>query len=560
MLLVLIGGSTVALIWMALLAKDGSFAVLFSNLTPTDAAEARVKLAQMGIDARLENGGATIKVPSRRLDEATMMLALEGIPSGGSVGFELMDKSSIGQSKFQQEKNYHRMREGELARTLLTLQEVERARVHLALPDDSLFVKDQKSPTASVVLKLRRGQRLAERQLNGIVHLVSHSVEGMAPENVSIIDSEGNLLNSNTSDSGMQFTASQAGFKTGFEEQLKTRIESMLENIVGKGRVAARVTADFDFASLRQVSEKYDPEGQVVKSEQTSQESTSQSDAKQGGTGSDSNLPGAKPASSGTSRAGETNHSDVTKEYALSREWKETSTNMPVPKRVSVALLVDGIYEEVTKDGKKAQEFKPRSEEEVTKLQELVKAAMGYTTNEERQDLVTVECLPFKVEEPDATEAPWLSYHMRQLIEMGVTWGVVGLIGILLIFMVLKPAVSQILVSRMPEMGGMLPAGAAGMGDYQQGGSSAAMEAMRKLQESLPPGMELPPEALAEIRAMEGKLGEKDRAFNQMLQMNQLQAKSVTAQAQKVHQDVIESAKSDPHRTVSLMRQWMDEA
>ncbi|MCL5270422.1 MAG: flagellar M-ring protein FliF, partial [bacterium] len=317
LLLAIVMGSVCAMVALTLHTRTGGYVVLFTGMQAGDAGEAIGKLRQMGIEARLENGGTTIKVPRNRSDEAAMMMAMEGIPSSGIVGFELMDKNSLGQTKFQQEKNYLRMREGELARTLLSLREIERARVHLALPENVLFAQDSERPTASVVIKLHNGAALTDKQVSGIIHLVSHSVEGLQPEDVSIIDNLGNLLNESRLPEGATLTLTQNNFKTQYEDLLKSRIETMLEKVVGKGKVAARVQADFDFSTSREVKEIYNPDDQdpIKVSERTQTEV----DKSPGSAVAVTPPPTATPAAAqGTVPAGATN-SQLTTEYAVSK-------------------------------------------------------------------------------------------------------------------------------------------------------------------------------------------------------------------------------------------------
>ncbi len=586
MLLVIVLGSVAGMVYLTMRAQTGGYTVLFTGMQPQDAGEAVAKLRQMGIDPVLENGGTTIKVPKTKADDAAVMLAMEGIPSSGVVGFELMDKSSLGQSKFQQEKNYLRMREGELARTLLSIKEVERARVHLALPENSLFTKDNQKPTASIVLKLHTGANLDDRQVNGIVHLISHSVEGLAPEDVSIIDHMGNLLNLDRMPEGASITIAQQGFKTQFEDLMKIRIESMLEKVVGKGRVAARVQADFDFATMKEVKEIVNPDDQdpIKQSEKTQTEAKG---APPGALAGMTGVPGSTnniPPTSGSGATGTTDQAGAststnmqsTTEYALSRSKKETTQSMPTPQRVSVAVLVDGNYE-INKDDKGAekQEYKTRLPEEMAQLENLVKATVGFTNNDKRQDEVKVECAQFMIDTSDELEKPTIPNDLRKMIEIGIQWGVVGLVSLVLIFMVLRPAMKQILVSQnyveMPAglnpalaeqyqlaaNGGAMTDGTTG-GRTQNPAVGAALAAAQASGQ-LPPGMSLA--QLEQQLTME--MGDGSQGANKTLAMQHAaaqQAKLSSAQAQKVQSEVIDTAKNDPQKTVSLIRQWMDEA
>lgn len=571
--------------WMIYQAQTGGYTVLIQNLRPADGVEAMAKLQQLGIKARMESGGTTIQVPQTRFDDAIMMLSIEGIPSSGTVGYELMDKSSLGQSKFQQEKNYLRMREGELARTLLSLREVEKAKVHLALPEDSVFIKDEKAATASVVLKLHAGNKLEERQINGIVNLVSHGIEGLKPENVSIIDDNGNLINQARNDDASQSTEAQQNYKIKYEDLLKSRIESQLENIVGRGKVAARVQADFNFSTQHQISQRYNPDEQnpILKMEKAVSESLAGKAAAGGPTGapgSSSNLPatlsggaGANTTTSATA-AGDagTSKTDRTAEYAVSSTWDETQQTVPTPKKVSVAVLVDWAEDKDT-----AGKVTPRvrTPEEITAIEDLVKAAIGFTANETREDQIKVMCERFKTDAPDTAKESWFnSYPVRLMIQLGVQWGIVGLIGLLLILMVLRPALKQIMVTPMGSALQALPAGAGGLmgqisaetmqslppevqaalANNQARGGQKGIEAMGRLEDA-------PLDEVEEEEIPEELRDNKEAIKHFRLQrLAAKQARLTQAEAQKIHQEVLETAKSNPQKTVSLMRQWMDEA
>lgn len=585
--------------WLIIHAQSGGgYVTLLSNLRPADGVEALAKLQQIGIKAKLENGGTTILAPQSRFDDAIMMLSMEGIPSTGTVGYEMMDKSSLGQSKFQQEKNYLRMREGELARTLLSIREIERAKVHLALPEDSLFVTEEKPATASVALKLQRGARLSERQVSGVVNLVSHSVEGLKPENVSVIDEMGMQLNQPRNDDASQSTQAQQTYKLQYEDLQKSRVESMLENVIGRGKVSARVQAEFNFATQHQIRQTYNPDEQpaILRTEKQTAENETGKDRNgiQGAPGSASNLPlgagNGTTSATATAGPGGTTRTDRTAEYAVSSTWEETQQATPTPKRLSVAVLVDWAED---KDASGKSTWRPRTPEELTSLEDLVKAAIGYTQNETREDQVKVICERFKTDAGDTTKESFLSsYNGRQMIQLGVQWGIVGLIGLLLILMVLRPAVRQITVTAVGGGLQALPAGAAGAAGALEGpgGEGGAVEGggAPDALSQIPASMlaSLPPDVQAALRASQGgkggalsgpandgfddidiseipeELRDNQEAIRQfkLQRLAAKQARLTQVEAQRIHQEVMDTAKNNPQKTVSLLRQWMDEA
>jgi len=564
MLMLIMGGAITAMAYLAFRTEVGGTTTLYQNLLPSDASEMMAKLRQNGIEAQIETGGTAIKVPARKADEAIILLSMEGLPGSGTVGYEQMDKSTIGQTKSQQDKNYQRMREGELARTLQSIREVERARVHLALPEDSLFIKSERPVTASVVLKLRAGAKLDERQVNGIVHLVAHSVEGLKGENVSIIDNGGNLLNQSRRDEATETNATQQSFKTQTEELLKSRIESMLEKVVGPGKVSARVQTDFDFQTLRQTKEIYNPDDQekMLKSEKSMMESTARvgQSGVGGAPGSSSNMPGMMAAgqdkNSSASAEARPRRVETTSEYAVSKTIQESQQNAPTPQRISVAVLVDGNYElDNTVKGKPQQRFVRRSDEELAQLGKLVEATIGFS--EKRQDVVTVECAQFKIDAPEDMKEPFLSYPMRQMIQLGVEWGIIGLLGLLLIFMVLRPAMKQILVTPAGGEYAALPGGVArgelfgrgGEGIKRLGNAEAAPSNVEELDDL--PDAEVPEEMRGNQEAMR---------HYKLQRLAAKQARLTQVQAQKIQKEVVDTAKNNPQKTVSLLRQWIEEA
>lgn len=556
------------LAYLAFSAKRGAMQVLYPTLPPGEAIEAMAKLRQVGIDAQLDNNGTTLKAPSARADEALMLLAMEGIPGNGVIGLELMDKSTIGQTKFQQEKNYHRMREGELARTLLSIREIEHARVHLALPNNELFVKEEKPATASVVLKMRRGAQLSERQISGIVHLVAHGIEGLQSENVSIIDQNGNLLNPPKGDEGMLGSVTQQAYKTQYEELLKGRIESMLEPIIGRGKVAARVQAEFDFAKVRRVKETFNPDeqDQIVRMQKTQRETS----------GTPAEAAKTATASTSVSTPGQfKERNEQTTEYDVSKTWEESDQSVPTPVRLTVAVLVDGAYEPVGTDaqGQPKLEFRPRSPEDIAKIENLVKNTIGFTNNDKRQDDVKVECAQFKLDEQnEAAEPFYMSYPVRQWMQLSVPWVVTLVIGLLLVFLVLRPAMRQIMVTAVPAGAGghydALPAPAGGLRqmsrnelDASQGNVPAALRGGEG-----PLALNMGGMSLDDIQLDESEIPEELRGNQEAIRMFKLQkmaaqqARLSQAQSQNMHEEVITTAKANPQKTVSLLRQWMDEA
>ncbi|HQL00193.1 MAG TPA: flagellar basal-body MS-ring/collar protein FliF, partial [Smithellaceae bacterium] len=249
------------------------YRVLFSNLSAEDAASIVEKLNDRKIPYQLTAGGTTVSVPEGQVNQLRLELAASGLPQGGGVGFEIFDQKTLGATEFEQQLNYRRALQGELARTINGLDEIQSSRVHIALPKESLFLDQQKKPTASVTIKLKSGKALRPAQIEGIVHLVASSIEGMNPADVMVVDSRGNILSAKQNDTRLsKLTAQQMDYQRNMEKELAARIQSMLENVVGQGRAVVRVTADLDFRIMEKTEETYDPEAQVVRSQQRNSE------------------------------------------------------------------------------------------------------------------------------------------------------------------------------------------------------------------------------------------------------------------------------------------------
>jgi flagellar M-ring protein FliF len=319
----------------------------------------------------LEDGGKTILVPKSQIYELRLSLAGEGLPQSSVIGYEIFDRTNLGVSDFVQKVNYRRALEGELARTILGLEEVEGARVHLVIPEKALFKEDEKPATASVVLKLRSGTPLKKDAIQGIAHLVSSSVEGLDAGHVSIIDSRGRLLSDATASNAVAaMTASQYDLQQKVESFVSQKAQSLLDGLLGHGNALVQVSAELDFRQVERTMESFDPENQVVRSEQTSEEKTVVSDS-------------APPST----------RSNTVTNYEINKSVEHIIENTGNIKRLTVAALVNGVPKTVERDGQKVTEFAPRPKEEMDKITGLIRTAVGY--NALRNDEVTVTNLSF---------------------------------------------------------------------------------------------------------------------------------------------------------------------
>ncbi len=398
-LLTLAVGSVAAAVFLMNWAAKPVFHPLYSNLDANDAGVIISRLKDQKIPYRLSANGGTILIPEERIYEIRMVLASEGLPQGGSIGFELFDNTKLGMTEFAQNVNYQRALQGELVRTISGFEEVESCRVHIVMPEKSLFIEEEQSASASVVLKLRHGKWLSQQQVQGIVHLVSSSVSRMSPENVTVVDSNGRLLTGRGNAAGMATLSSdQLDYQAKVERKLEDRVLSMLEKALGANRAIVRVSTALDFKQHEMTEERFLPENQVIRSEQTFNETAKEADPiPQGIPGIQSNLPQAGAALKKTSGDENTSFAkqDRTVNYEIGKLTSHTLDPVGRIERISVAVLVDGTYQtNTTEAGEVEMTYAPRTPEELTQIENLVKHAVNFVA--ERGDKVQVVNLAFE--------------------------------------------------------------------------------------------------------------------------------------------------------------------
>lgn len=401
--LLLIGGVITGFVLLMTWAGKPDFQVLFSNLSQEDAGEIVSRLKDERIPYQIASNGSSILIPGERISEARLELASQGLPQGGGVGFEIFDNTKLGMTEFVQNINYQRALQGELSRTISGLAEVQTSRVHIVMHSKSLFIEEEEPATASVVLKLRSGRRLSKEQIQGIVHLVSSSVSGLSPENVTIVDSSGKMLAGFEDGSTIGQTSSgQLEFQERVEMGLEKRIKTMLEKVLGRGKAIVRLSCSMDFTRVEKTEEAYDPNSQVIRSEQTLHTTSN-------GPGTNANAAGVAGVPSidtGTSEAGaETGQpgrspvfqkQDRTVNYEIGKVISHTVEPVGKITRISVAVVVDGIHKLVKGKKKKERlEYSPRTQDELLKIENIVKSAMNFDA--ERGDKVEVTNIPFEV-------------------------------------------------------------------------------------------------------------------------------------------------------------------
>jgi len=364
-------GAIAAIIFLVTVVNTPTYGTLFSNLSEEDASKIVAKLQEKSIPYQLNESGKSILVPKDKVYEVRLSLAGEGLPQSSIIGYEIFDRTNLGISDFVQKVNYRRALEGELARTILTIEEVEGARVHLVVPERALFKEDEKPATASVVLKLKSSKPPKIETIQGIAHLISSSVEGLESENVTIVDARGVLLSDvHKSNSVAALTTTQYEMQQRVEAYLAAKAQTLLESVVGSGNALVQVNAELDFRQVERTLEQFDPDRTAVRSEQLSEEKTS----------------------SGDSLTPSTRSNTVTN-YEINKTVEHIVENLGNLKRLSVAALVNGVPTTVTKDGQQVTEIQPRPEQEMQKLTDLVKMSVGFDAV--RNDEVSVTNLTF---------------------------------------------------------------------------------------------------------------------------------------------------------------------
>ncbi|OGR07485.1 MAG: flagellar M-ring protein FliF [Deltaproteobacteria bacterium RIFOXYD12_FULL_50_9] len=417
-LLVLVMGTLLSL---TLGGPKVNYNVLFSNLTQEDAGEVVAKLKELRIAYQLSENGKAILVPSDKVHEVRLTLAGDGLPRGGGVGFEIFDKTSFGTTDFVHRLNYQRALQGELARTIRNFQQIEEARVHLATPKESVFIEDQKPPSASISVKLRGREKLTEQQIQSIVNLVACAVPGLVPENITVVDTTGRLLYRKEGGESAMLSATQLEHQSRLEETLRKKVENILEEVVGVERVKAQVTAEMNFSKVDMTQESFDPETQVVRSEQLLAEGAGAGLGAQGIPGVKGNLAtfANTPATNAAGESGQTggiNRNNVVRNYEISKTTKHVQEAVGTVKRLSVAVMVDGTYDK-SRDGagQPVLKYKARTPEEMQRFENLVKKAIGYS--EEREDQVEVANMSFALSAiPEPEDKPmdkWLELLER---------------------------------------------------------------------------------------------------------------------------------------------------
>ena len=436
-----------ALIFSVFWMGRTDYSLLYSNLTDEDAGLIMQKLDEQKIPYKATQEG--LMVPSGKVSVLRLKLAAEGLPQNGGVGFEIFDKNNFSTTDFVQKIDYKRALQGELERTIRAISGIEFCRVQLVLPDNSDFLMDkQDKPRASILIKLSPGNTISRGQVLGIVHLVASSVEGLDPKDVSVVNSQGYILNSPQDDNTV-LTGSQLEYERTVEKQLEDRVAGILAPVVGQGNVKVKVAADIDFTKMDKVEETYDPDSQVARSERKVTDKST-SGAPGGIPGASSNLPG-KTAVSALASRGNSEKTDETVNYEINKVTSHIENATGMVRRLSIVALVDGSYKTV----KGVRQYVPRPDADIRQFEDMVKKAVGY--DESRGDQVKVVNMPFKdsYEEEPAAQKPSI---IPQVVS--ASRHIAPILIVLLVFLfVVRPAMKTILakngkkehVKQLPE-------------------------------------------------------------------------------------------------------------
>jgi flagellar M-ring protein FliF len=472
----LLGGGT-ALVGVALwlfvgLMGSPKYVTLYSGLRPQEAQDMAGRLAAKNIAYQLSPDGASLLVPEEKLDASRLETAAQGLPRNARMGFELFDTPNWAGSDFTEKVNYQRALEGELERTLQTLSEVESARVHLVLSHESLFTEQESPAKAAVILKTRGGE-LSEQAQRAIPQLVASAVEGLRPENVTVVDADTNAPLLRTKNPG-------GGTSYDLDEELSKNVVQTLEPVLGAGHVRASVHVEYDMGTTDATEEVYDPKTTATLSEQKTEE-TAGGASPAGVPGTASNLPGGAAPAIAINSDSQRSHSESAT-YAVSRSTRHTTEPPGRIKRIAAAVLVDDAEENSESTGKKTVTHRKRTPEEMKQIEQLASAAIGI--NAQRGDLLSIENLSF---ETPAHQEPPPPARLEKIRTLVLPWtGLLRYVGILLLFLIvyafiLRPVQKQVLTAfrELPQRIGR---------GTKELGTRAAMEGTAEL--GVPPPME----------------------------------------------------------------------
>jgi flagellar M-ring protein FliF len=499
-------------------AGSQTYQPLMTNLGAEDSANIIRILREKRIPFKVDESGKNISIPPESVHDLRLELATMGLPQSSVVGYEVFDKQALGTTSFTQKVNQKRALEGELMRTIKQIKGVRNSRVHLALPQKSTFVEDQKKATASVVLDLEPGMPLSEKQVFGIGNLVARAVEGLDINDVVIVDATGKTLSKNTSDPIATATATQLDFKTRLEQDVEKRIEAMLSRVVGEGKVVARVNADLDFSQVAETQTLYDQDGSAIRSVQKDTKAMEGSrPGPVGLAGVQSNQPGATPTQNAQIRSDTKTNNEVIN-YEVPSTVRRTQKTPGSVKRLSVAVVVDGkTVKSAGKDGVVQSKVEAWSPDKLKEFEDIIAQAAGI--DRKRGDTIEVKNMEFSREDFEEASKVIAEQERRSYIQQLVLHGAIGLVILAFMLIVVRPFVKWLTENTVDSVDSFLP---------------QTIEELERLQKSaILPGME---ETVPELPE---------------------QVDPEKVEGEMIKEKIITLVDSNPHKAALILRDWL---
>ncbi len=540
------------------------YEVLYRDLNPEDAQAIAQKLKDDKRDYQVQGTSILVKAPKTEIDKMRLELAGSGLARSGRIGYEIFDKSPFGMTDFTEQVNFKRALEGELSRTIQSLAEISQARVHLVLPKDSLFEERREDAKASVVVGLKRGAELSKSSIAGIKGLVAGAVPGLHAQNVSIVDDEGKLLSQSIETGDAARAEAESGIRDQLEKELVSKVISILEPVVGKGKVNANASIDLDFNSSEQTEETYNPNPQTILSQQKTEERSGGAPGASGVPGTGSNL--ASSSTAGQAAAAERLRQSEVTNYEVSKMVRHTVQPKGTVRRLSVAVILDHktIYSKGA-DGKVTSTPEARTKEELARYRELVLAAVGF--DEERGDTVTLENVPFFSDDKpqeDRPPLPW--YHTWQGYLVPAMKYTAFIFLFLFVYLMLFRPIKRRVIQTLP-----VPAAAALHGAVPESLGELPPEEITKALGGQTPSEQVPALPGAEpspliAQAEEGMAHEPkldmgaidnqiEREFMKEVSMLDLGGRKYAILKKKL----VDRAKKEPEMVSQLIRSWIQE-
>lgn len=464
--LVSIGGLiVVAMVMIIIWVSKTQYKLLYTDLGEQDAIKIQQMLKKGGIQYQVKDNGKSLYVPEDQVDVWRLEIAKQGVDFSSTIGYEVFDNQAFGTTSFVQKINRQRALEGELMKTIKHIRGVNRARVHLSIPESSPFVSEKKPPSASVVLDVENGLTLTKSEIKGIQHLISASVDGMRVADVVIIDNKGGKLTENVGDPLAQYTANRLALESKVNRQYEGQIEEILKRVVGEGKVIAKVNAKMDFTESYETKTSYDGENTAVVSEVGNKQTLQgRRPSPQGIPGARSNLPGEKPQPGIPETRNDVNKELVTKNYNVPKTITQSKKPTADIQTLSVAVMVDGkrvpVLDEdgaplLNEDGFPVTKYEPWSEAEIANFEQIVASAIGLDAA--RGDKITIKNMEFAKEDLSAAEALLRQRENREIIKNLTKYLMIGVLITLLFFVVVRPFIQWVTENTVESIEDFLP-------------------------------------------------------------------------------------------------------